>query len=52
MQSNYENRVPKPKQFYFLKKNPCPHGVYILGGDKNNKFKLYNMLKDKKCKES
>ena len=20
MQSNYENRVPKPKQFYFLKK--------------------------------
>lgn len=29
MQSNYENRVPKPKQFYFLKKKKTKKTLYL-----------------------
>lgn len=39
MQSNYENRVPKPKQFYFLKKNY----IYILYVNQEEKCSVLNL---------
>ena len=42
MQSNYENRVPKPKQFYFLKKKKN-HYIYILCVNQEEKCSVLNL---------